>query len=342
MRRDVDGEILDWLLSSELPWVEKIVHRDVFGSLPGDSELNSVDKRLFAHPLVKGEIAYCAQWPGPALKRHNTAGHPLNRLGFLVDAGLGPGVRGGKGLAKKLLTHRDRQCGAFESIIELPTVWGGSGKPEWCWMLCDAPVLAHALCAFLGDGEGRVNEALEHLASLGGECGWRCHSSLPKVRGPGRKNDPCPIANLLALKALARSKKHCNSATCKRGTEMLLTHWEQRGQKKYRMFGIGTEFQKLRYPFIWFDILHVVDVLTRFSWTHGDRRLLEMVDIIRSKADTDGRYRAESVWMPYKQFDFGQKRTVSPMLTAMVLRVERRLAVPRSRKRGTASASRSR
>ncbi len=34
-----------------------------------------------------------------------------------------------------------------------------------------------------------------------------------------------------------------------------------RGQKKYFLFGIGTDFHKLKYPLIWYDILHVSDVL---------------------------------------------------------------------------------
>ena len=91
------------------------------------------------------------------------------------------------------------------------------------------------------------------------------------------------------------------------------------------MFGIGTDFSKLKYPNIWYDVLHVVDVLSRFSWTRKDKRLLQMVDLIRQKADENGRHTAESVWMPYKKFDFGQKRSPSPMLSLSVMRIAKRL-----------------
>ncbi len=30
-----------------------------------------------------------------------------------------------------------------------------------------------------------------------------CEPALGKFRGPGRKDDPCPVANLYALKALS-------------------------------------------------------------------------------------------------------------------------------------------
>jgi hypothetical protein len=131
----------------------------------------------------------------------------------------------------------------------------------------------------------------------------------------------------LCLKALSLSDEYRDLAACRRGTEMLLAHWQRRKEKKYRMFGIGTDFQKLKYPFIWYDILHVVDVLTRFPWTHADPRLHEMVEVILSKADARGRYKAESVWMPFKKFDFGQKREPSPMLTLMVMGIQKRLSI---------------
>lgn len=56
------------------------------------------------------------------------------------------------------------------------------------------------------------------------------------------------------------------------------------------MFVMGSGFQKLKAPLLWYDILHVVDILTKFEWLHKGKRILEMVGIIRSKADTMGFY----------------------------------------------------
>ncbi|MCP4674446.1 MAG: hypothetical protein GY854_02800 [Deltaproteobacteria bacterium] len=320
-----NSEKIDWLLSAEEPWVKKLTLTDLLEKPRDDPEVQAADKALFSHPFVKNEIAFCKTWPGPALKRHNTAGHPFNRLGFLADIGYSMHIRGAKGLVNKLTAHRDKTTGYFETVIELPKVFGGSGKPEWCWMICDAPVLAHALYKFGLDDDPRVQAAYDHMASLATDIGWGCHSSFPKVRGPGRKDDPCPIANLLCLKALSLSPDHLDSDACRRGTEMLLSHWRQRKKKKYRMFGIGTDFAKIKYPNIWYDILHMVEVLSRFPWTLKDKRLLEMAEVIFSKADKDGRFKPESVWMPYKKFDFGQKRELSPMLTLSVMRIGKRL-----------------
>jgi hypothetical protein len=51
------------------------------------------------------------------------------------------------------------------------------------------------------------------------------------------------------------------------------------------MFFMGTDFRKLKAPFVWYDILHVLDVLSSCSWLKGDPRLLNMANLVKSKAD---------------------------------------------------------
>ena len=47
---------------------------------------------------------------------------------------------------------------------------------------------------------------------------------------------------------------------------MLLSHWKQRKEKKYYLFGMGSDFRKLKYPYVWYDILHVCEVLSRLPF----------------------------------------------------------------------------
>src|SRR5512136_1958344 len=114
--------------------------------------------------------------------------------------------------------------------------------------------------------------AVDHLAGLVEENGWRCVAApeLGKFKGPGRKTDPCPIVNVYALKALAQVPELRDSPAARAGAEMLLGHWQHRGERKLFMFGIGSAFRKLKYPFVWYDILHLVDVLSRFPFVHTD------------------------------------------------------------------------
>ncbi len=88
---------------------------------------------------------------------------------------------------------------------------------------------------------------------------------------------------------------------------------------------MGTDFRKIKAPFIWYDILHLLDVLSQFDWLRNDTRIREMIDIVKSKANDEGRFTPESVWMAWKDWDFGQKKQPSRWLTFLVLRIIKRI-----------------
>lgn len=91
-------------------------------------------------------------------------------------------------------------------------------------MLCDAPATLYALLKFGLGTDPRIETAAGQLVSLVRENGWPCAaaSGLGKFRGPGRKDDPCPYANLVTLKALAQSTKWREGEACKIGAETIL------------------------------------------------------------------------------------------------------------------------
>jgi hypothetical protein len=155
------------------------------------------------------------------------------------------------------------------------------------------------------------------------ENGWRCvcDPALGSFRGPGRKADPCPIANVYALKALSQVPSLVESDAARVGAEMLLWHWEHQEERKIYMFGIGTDFRKLKYPYVWYNVLHVADVLSRFPFVHADPRFQEMVEAITVQADGKGRYTATSMYRAWKGWSFADKKTPSPWLTFLIRRV---------------------
>ena len=136
-------------------------------------------------------------------------------------------------------------------------------------------------------GLGPITRAIEHLLALSDDAGWRCRCGpeLGRFRGPGRKTDPCPIANVYALKALSLVPELLDSPATRRGAEMLLGHWERRTAVKYYLFGVGGDFRKLKYPFVWYDILHVAEVLSRYPFVRADPRFGEMLAAITAQAD---------------------------------------------------------
>jgi len=92
------------------------------------------------------------------------------------------------------------------------------------------------------------------------------------------------------------------------------------------MFAMGTNFAKLKAPFIWYDLLHVIEVLSQFPPLRKDKRLLEMVDVMKTKSDAEGRFTAESVWKAWSEWEFGQKKNPSFLITLQVYRILKRIS----------------
>jgi len=69
----------------------------------------------------------------------------------------------------------------------------------------------------------------------------------------------------------------------------------------------------------------MLPMLSQINRVKTDPRFLEMIDIIRDKANSDGLYTPESIWMAWKGWDFAQKKQPSPWITFLVLRILKRI-----------------
>jgi hypothetical protein len=327
-------DTLQWLLESDEPWTRYRTLVDLLDRPEDDAEVRSARAEMLAHPRVQDMIAETATWGDRAFKRHNDAGYPIYKFSTLADFGAradDPGLAAG---VKAVMAHQSPE-GAFQTVVNIPKRFGGTGEDTWTWILCDAPTLLYALLAMgLGD-DARVKKAVDHLVGSVDEVGWRCVASpeLGVFKGPGRRTDPCPIANVYALKALAQLPDLLDSPAARTGAEMLLGHWQHQGEQKLFLFGIGTDYRKLKYPYVWYNVLHVVEVLSRFPFVHGDPRFREMVEAIKAQADGaspeqsrgEGRYTATSMYRAWKGWSFADKKHPSPWLTFLVLRILKRV-----------------
>jgi hypothetical protein len=318
--------VIQWLLDSPEPWTRYRTLADLLGRPEADAEVAAARGALLAHPQVQGLIAQAATWPGRAIQRHNDAGHPLYALSTLADFGLRAGDPGMDRAAEAVLAHQSPD-GALQSVLNVAPAFGGTGADTWSWVLCDAPTLLYALLALGLATEPGVKAAVAHLVNAVDENGWRCRCGpeLGRFRGPGRKADPCPIANVYALKALSLVPDLLDSPATRRGVDMLLGHWARRVEVKYYLFGVGSDFRKLKYPFVWYDILHVADVLSRYPFVHADPRFGEMVAAITAQADADRRYTAGSMYQAWRGWSFADKKQPSPWLTFLALRIQARI-----------------
>ena len=318
-------DVIQWLLESREPWTRYRTLLDLLDRPDDDPQVQTARAEMLAHPQVQTLVSEAAAWPGYALKRHNDAKHPIHKFSTLADFGAYATDPGLPAAIEAVLAHRSPE-GALQTLVNIHERYGGTGEGMWTWMLCDTPTLLYALLSFGLDDDECVRRAANHLASTIDENGWRCvvAPELGKFRGPGRKADPCPISNVCALKALSLAPDLADSPATRTGVEMLLGHWKDQKERKHYLFGIGTDFRKLKYPFVWYDILHVADVLGRFSFVHTDPRFREMVATITAQADEDGRYTAASMYRAWKGWSFADKKQPSPWLTFLALRIQRR------------------
>jgi hypothetical protein len=133
--------------------------------------------------------------------------------------------------------------------------------------------------------------------------------------------------NLNVLMLLSRFDAFRNDSCFNGAVELLLEHWRRR-EEKWRPygFGIGSDFNKLRYPTVVYGITRVLDVLSLFPYATKSREYREMLQNVTDKS-VGGRYFAESAPRAYAEFDFGQTKQPSAWLTFLVTRIKRNAGI---------------
>ncbi|HDR06165.1 MAG TPA: hypothetical protein ENN88_00870, partial [Candidatus Coatesbacteria bacterium] len=286
---DLPLKTADWLLAGPA----FVRYRALIDLLKGVVVMDDEDdlrRETLADPLVSRLVAEVNAWENqPPLKRHNDAGHPLHKLVFLAELGVGR-----KALApavESILSHQSPE-GPFQVKSFLSKAYGGDDAEHWTWYACDAPLTSYALVKLGLSDDERVRRSSGYIGGKVEEDGCPCYADPtfnPKFRGPGRKGDPCPYACLLTLRLFSEIPELAESAAADRLVEMLLGHWaERKTGKKYYLFGVGTDFAKPKAPRIWYDILHFADTLSRFTRARYDERFAEVVATLKAKADERG------------------------------------------------------
>jgi hypothetical protein len=324
------GELMknyDFLLKSSEPWTVYRTMVELAGYDEKGSAALHAKAEMLGHPLVKELVSEFELWPGKVLNSHKSAGQLYHKLIFASDIGITKeDLPHPEAIIKNMLSSQSEE-GLFRLPMNIPEHFGGTGEDTWGWALCDAPSLMYSAKKLHLVEPEKIRKGVEYLISLARDNGWPCAvcKELGKFRGPGRKEDPCPYANLIMIKLLALFDEYRNSREAHIGVECLLSLWENSKELHPYMFFMGTDFRKLKAPFIWYDILHVADILSQYEWVRKDSRFLEMIELIHSKADIEGFYTPESEWKAWKGWDFGQKKAPSSWLTFLVNRIDKRV-----------------
>jgi hypothetical protein len=317
---------VEWLLQGD-PWIEYRTRVDLLEQKETEPPVIAARKAMLADSKIRTLLTELTHWPGTVLNSHKSASQSFHKLSFIADLGLNINDPPVRKIVDKVMKHQS-QGGPFQLPMNIPTHFGGSGKDEWAWALCDAPVIVSSLIQMGMLEDQRVQVAINYLEGLVRENGWPCAVSpeLGKFRGPGRKEDPCPYATLVMLKVLAHVPELRDNQSTKIGVETLLSLWDKSKAQHPYMFFMGTDFRKLKAPLFWYDILHVLDVLSHFGWVGKDTRFRQMLKVVETRADGDGRYVPESIWMAWKDWDFCQKKFPSKGLTLLIQRILKRVS----------------
>ncbi len=316
---------VDWLLEGG-SWIEYRTRCDLLGQSEQEPPVQAARESMLANAQVQRLLVELSGWPGTVISSHKSAGQSFHKLTFIADLGLVADDPGVDEIVARILERQSAE-GPFQLPTNIPTHYGGTGQDQWAWALCDAPLIVYALVKFGLGGMPAVEAAVEHLVGLLRDNGWPCAVSkeLGRFRGPGRKDDPCPFANLAMLKALSAMEELRDGPACRTGAETLLALWSESTTRHPYMFYMGTDFRKLKVPFVWYDLMHLLDVLSCFSWLLSDDRLLDMLAVLKGKSDERGRFTLESTWTAWKDWEFGQKKEPSRWLTLLAWRVIRRV-----------------
>lgn len=278
--------------------------------------------RTLGCEMIQSYLRDITDFHSTLVTNHKNPDLPIHKLHFLLDIGLDSTVPEIQIAVDEIMKHQDEN-GVYQSLINIPKHFGGGGEDIFSWCLCDAPLLLLALIKAGIDYDKHIKAGVDYLVSFYKVNGFPCtvSSDLGKFRGPGKKEDCCPYATLIMARLLSHIPEYQSSDIAKNIARTLLSLWENSLEKHPYMFYMGTDFRKLKAPAIWYDIVSVTDVLSRYESVRNDTRFKEMLSLIQNKQDENGFFTPESVYQKYKGLDFGQKKTHSPYLTYLCLRI---------------------
>jgi hypothetical protein len=318
-------DVINFILEKGDAWLQYAAKLHILKE--NKDNLTNLRLQVLSDPKIKNYLNDITNYHGILVRNHKDPDLPIHKLLFLLDIGLDTNVSEIQIATEKIMENRDNN-GVYLSLTNIPKHFGGSGKDTFGWCLCDAPLLLLALLKAGIDYETHLKKGVDYLVGFHKNSGFPCTVSqeFGKFRGPGRKDDCCPYASLVMLKLLSVIPEYQKSEIVINTAMGLLSLWENSLERHPYMFYMGTDFRKLRAPVMWYDIVSVVDVLSRFEFIKQDLRFKEMVSLIESKQDSNGLFTPEAAYQKFKGWDFGQKKNPSPYLTYLCHQILNRMA----------------
>lgn len=310
--------LMNWLLDGE-PWIVYRTLTDLLGKEEKDKAVVAARMAILKHPLINKifeDLNEDGYWGTPKdihtwWPRKNTTFWILPVLadfGFTVED---------KRVAKacEYVFTTQLESGGFG--------WDPSTKPGDC----HSAIIIESLAKLGLLQDSRLQKTYEWLVRRQRlDVGFWCKDT-GQISGPREKEPSCAMATMFVLGALAQNPRLRNTENARKGIDFLFECWENRGKVRYAGHDsqVGTDWERLKYPFVDYKILKFLDVLSQFEYAKHRLQESEMVKLLLSKGDEKGRFTPESIVEVWSNFDFGQKEKPSRWITLLAMRVAKRI-----------------
>jgi hypothetical protein len=312
-------KLIDWLLGGE-PWVVYRTLTDLLDVEADDRRVLIARRNVLEHELIR-----------KILNKRNAVGYwgvpkdihtwwPRKDTTFWVL-----GILGDFGLRVEDVELVKATEYVFSIQLENGAFLGFDPKLPYD---CHTATLTESLAKVGLLSDQRVQRAYDWLVGRQRrDGGWWCKNT-GQIGRPREREPSCAMSTMFVLGALAQNPRLRDSEVARRGVDFLFGCWENRGKVKYAGHDsqVGTDWEKLKYPFTDYKILKFLDVLSQFEYAKRRLRESEMVNLLFSKRDNEGRFTPESIVKVWSDFDFGQKDKPSRWITFLTLQIARRIS----------------
>jgi hypothetical protein len=132
----------------------------------------------------------------------------------------------------------------------------------------------------------RLKMTFDHLfTTQEDDGGWKCNK-FSFGKGPETEHSN-PGPTLEALDAFRFIDTNKKTQQINKAIEFLLWHWEQKKPVGPCLFGMGTLFNKVEFPFFRYNLFYYTYVLSFYKQSNNDKRLKQAFKLLESKMQAD-------------------------------------------------------
>jgi hypothetical protein len=309
----IDNNIIDWLLGSNA-YVHYATRVNLLNENISKIETDRLISEMLKDTNIKNLFVETENYFPSIARRHTDSKLSHYKIRLLTDFGF----TYKNGLKTQIDIIKQHHHDGKYAIRQTLPIKNYGQSIEWNALPCDNPLLLYIIKKS-GAADKQTEIQIDSLKELWSSSkGWFCH--LPFVESQFKKEQyGCPMAGLFTMELFSLDKELKESKYSKNAFDTLVYHYEL-GKSIY-YFGRGKKFYTFKYPFVWYNALYLGEVLTKFSFARKHILVKDIVKWIESGQDNEGKYKPTSIFLEYKNWDFGNKKECSPWITYLCYKI---------------------